>query len=87
MSIVNHSTGDHTIRRLSSIIATLETVAYSLDELENEKDLDFRWELLCLAEDLLDRAAYITIRSRDIAWLHTPLPDEEPSDSDFDSGF
>jgi hypothetical protein len=77
MSIINATPSDHTLRRMSSILHTLRIVAHTLDDVEDNDDLDFRWELLCLAEDLIDTAAYVTKRSRSIAWLHTDPPDDD----------
>ena len=59
---------------------TLGTVAHTLDDLENETDVEFRWELLCLVEDIIDVASYVTVRCRDIAWLHAPLPQDQDLD-------
>lgn len=77
MSLLNSDISDHTIRRMSSVVHTLNTVAQSFSELEKSRavaDVEFRWELLILAENLVDIASYVIERSRTVAWGPDPLP-------------
>lgn len=88
MSVLDSTPADHTLRRLSSIVHTLNTVAHTLDDIDNDPDVDFRWELLVLAENLMDIAGYVTYRSRDIAWGPEPIPfDPETGSPDDGQGY
>lgn len=78
-SVFDASQYEHMMRKLNSCVHTLFTIADVLPELdENEiRDPDERADLLILAENLIDVASYITDTARDIAWLHTPVPEHE----------
>lgn len=77
MSIYDYSDFDHVLRRLNSTVHTLYIIADTLEELDDDDDHERRADLLILAENLIDVAAYVTEKARDYAWQHTPVPEHE----------
>jgi len=79
MSVFDATQYEHLRRKFNSCVHTLFTIADVLPELDERElaDPDERADLLILAENLIDVASYITDTVRDIAWLHTPIPEHE----------
>lgn len=77
MSIFEATPYDHVMRKLNSSVHTLYSVAEALDGIEEPQDPEQRADLVLLAENLSDVVSYILERAREIAWLHTPVPEHE----------
>jgi hypothetical protein len=77
MSIFEASPHEHIMRRLNSCAHTLCAVADFLDDIDEPEDPDDRADLVILVENIQDVVSYLTDRAREIAWLHTPVPEHE----------
>jgi len=77
MSVFDATLYEHTMRKLNSCVHTLYRIADTLPDIDEISDPDERADLLILAENLIDVASFVTDTARDIAWLHTPVPEPE----------
>ena len=77
MSLFEATPFEHMMRKLNSCAHTLYVVADMFDDMDDPENADDRADLVVLVENLLDVASYVTERARDVAWLHTPVPERD----------